>query len=138
MNAYRWNELHVGMSHSFEARVTQAMMERFRADSGDDNPLHWDPAFARERGFAREVVYGLLSSAFYSTLVSVYLPGRNVVLQGIRVRFHKPIYVDMPLQVTGTVAHMSDAVRRIEIDARIENPDGDLLSTAKIEVGLHG
>jgi len=136
MNSYRWSDLHVGMSHHFSTVVTAQMMRRFLEDFGDDNPLHVDAAFAREQGFDDVVVYGLLSASFYSTLVGVHLPGRRALLQGIQVDFVRPIYVDTQLQVRGTVVYLSDAIRRIEIAARIESNNGEVLSKAKLKVGL--
>jgi acyl dehydratase len=62
-------------------------MERFREDSGDINPLHLDRDYARARGFPDVVVYGLLASSFYSTLVGVYLPGDAVCYTGLISRF---------------------------------------------------
>lgn len=136
MNAYRWSDLHVGMSHTFSAIVTAPMMHRFLEDSGDDNPLHVDAAFARGRGFDDVVVYGLLSASYYSTLVGVHLPGRNAVLQGIQIDFVRPIYVDLPLEVRGEIVFLSDAVRRVEIAARIESRTGEVFSKAKLKVGV--
>lgn len=136
MNSYSWSDLHVGMSHAFPAVVSAPMMRHFLEDSGDDNPLHVDAAFAREQGFDDVVVYGLLSASYYSTLVGIYLPGRHAVLQGIQVDFVRPIYVDMPLQVRGEIVHLSDAVRRVEIVARIESDSGEVLSKAKLKVGV--
>ena len=136
MNSYRWRDLYVGMSHTFSASVTAPMMRRFLEDSGDDNPLHVDAAFAREQGFDDVVVYGLLSASYYSTLVGVHLPGRHAVLQGIQVDFVKPLYVDMPLEVRGEIVHLSDAVRRVEIVANIVTRSGEILSKAKLKVGV--
>jgi 3-hydroxybutyryl-CoA dehydratase len=136
MNSYRWDNLHVGLSHSFSAVVTASMMRRFLEDSGDNNPLHTDAAYAKAQGFDDVVVYGLLSASYYSTLVGVHLPGRHAILQGIQVDFVRPVYVDMPLEIRGEIIHLSDAVRRAEITARIESQTGDVLSKAKIKVGI--
>jgi 3-hydroxybutyryl-CoA dehydratase len=136
MNSYSWSELHVGMSHTFTAVVTASMMSHFLEDSGDNNPLHVDAAFAKKQGFNDVVVYGLLSASYYSTLAGVHLPGRHAMLQGIQVDFVRPIYVDMPLQVRGEIVHLSDAVRRVEIAARIESDSGEVLSKAKLKVGV--
>lgn len=137
MNSYRWSDLQVGLSHSFSAMVTPPMMRRFLDNCGDDNPLHTDAAFARGHGFDDVVVYGFLSASFYSTLVGVHLPGRHAILQGIQVDFVLPVYVDVPLEIEGEIVHLSDAVRRVEIAARIKLRDGTIVSKAKLKVGLH-
>jgi 3-hydroxybutyryl-CoA dehydratase len=136
MNSYRWRDLHVGMFHTFSANVTERMMSHFLEDFCDDNPLHVDMAVALENGFQNKVVYGLLSSSYYSTLVGVHLPGRYALLQGIHIDFVRPIYVDVPLIVRGEIVYLSEAVRRVEIAACIKSHQGEVLSKAKIRVGF--
>lgn len=136
MNAYRWSELHTGLAHSFSVQLTPAMMQDFLHLSGDTNPLHLDAAFAKEAGFPDVVAYGMLTSALYSRMVGVYLPGRFCLLHGIQVDFSNPAYVGDWLTVKGEIAHLNDAFRRIEIKASIENGT-QLISKAKIRVGLN-
>lgn len=136
MNEYRWSDLQPGLSHSFDAVVTAEMMRHFGDDSGDNNPMHVDAAFAASNGFPGVVVYGLLSSAFYSTLVGVHLPGRFALLQGINVDFHRPIFVGLPLRIKGEITHLNDAYKQATISAEITTHEGERLSKAKIRVGL--
>lgn len=136
MNAYRWSELHIGLAHSFTVQLTPAMMQDFLHLSGDTNPLHLDATFAKEAGFPDVVAYGMLTSALYSRMVGVYLPGRFCLLHGIQVDFSNPAYVGDWLTVKGEIAHLNDAFRRIEIRASIENGT-QVISKAKIRVGLN-
>jgi 3-hydroxybutyryl-CoA dehydratase len=136
MNTYRWSELHTGLAHSFSVQLTPAMMQDFLHLSGDTNPLHLEPAFAVESGFPDVVAYGMLTSALYSRMVGVYLPGRFCLLQGIQVDFSSPAYVGDWLTVKGEITHLNDAFRRIEIKASIENGT-QVISKAKIRVGLN-
>lgn len=135
MNEYGWDDLSVGLSHGFDAVVTNEMMLGFLAQTGDVNPLHVDTDYARSRGFEDRVVYGLLTSSFYSTLIGVYLPGRNALLQGLNITYNKPAYVGRELRVWGEIKFMTEAYRRLEISARISAGD-DQLSKAKILVGV--
>ena len=136
MNTYHWSELHTGLAHSFSVQLTPVMMQDFLQLSGDTNPLHLEPAFAVDSGFRDVVVYGMLTSALYSRMVGVYLPGRFCLLHGIQVDFCNPAYVGDWLTVKGEIAHLNDAFRRIEIKASIENGTS-VISKAKIRVGLN-
>lgn len=137
MNAYQWNELHEGLSHEFEAELTQSMIEDFVRLSGDNNPLHTDPEFAQKAGFRTAVAHGMLTSALYSRLVGIYLPGRYWILHGIDLDFVKPAFVGDCLRVSGAVTYLNQAFRRVEMKATIYNQHGHLISRAKIRVGLH-
>lgn len=137
MNAYRWDELEVGLHHEFQVTLTADAMRAFAALSGDTNPLHADAAYAEGAGFRGPVVFGLCTSAFYSRLVGVYLPGRHALLHGIDLEFVSPAYVGDALLVAGEISYLSDAYRRIELRGRITNQEGKIVSKAKIRVGLH-
>jgi len=137
MNAYRWDDLRVGLSHELSAAITADMMIAFTTLSGDTNPLHMDPEYATKAGFPGPVVFGLLTSSFYSQLVGVHLPGKYALLQGINVDFVSPAYIGDRLLVSGEITYLNDAYRQIEIKGRITNQENKLVSKAKIRVGLH-
>jgi len=137
MNSYRWDELSEGLSHEFEVQLTQSMLKKFLELSGDQNPLHTDSEFARHGGFRDKIAYGMLTSALYSTLVGVYLPGRYCLLQGIDVDFVNPAFLGDHLRVAGSISYLNRAYRRAEVKASIHNGDGQLISRAKIRVGVH-
>jgi 3-hydroxybutyryl-CoA dehydratase len=137
MNAYRWDDLKVGLRHEFQVTLTAEMMQAFAAMSGDANPLHVDAAYATGAGFRGPVVFGLLTSSFYSQLVGVHLPGKYALLHGIDVDFVSPAFVGDTLRVAGEVTFLTDAYQRIELRARITNQDDKVVSKAKIRVGLH-
>ena len=136
MNHTRFEDLRVGLTEIFEVTVTAEMIEDFLRISGDCSPIHVSEEYAREKGFAGRVVYGLLVSSFYSTLVGVYLPGEHCVLQEISVDFKKPVYIGDALTVTGTVKEVHETLRRVTVKAKIKNQDEKTVSTANITVGV--
>ncbi len=121
---------------SFEVTVTSEMMDRFYEISGDNNPLHMDADFARERGFADRVVYGMLTSSFYSTLAGVYLPGKYCLLHSVDSSFHASVFVGDKLTVSGVVKIKYETTKTIEIAAKIVNQDGKKVGKAKILAGF--
>ncbi|HEX3695962.1 MAG TPA: MaoC family dehydratase [Polyangia bacterium] len=138
MNQYRWDDLRVGLRHEFSAAIDDQMMNVFAALSGDRNPLHVDAAYAGAAGFRGPVVFGLLTSSFYSQLVGMHLPGKFALLHGLDVDFVAPVFVGDRLTVSGEVTFLTEAYRRVELKARIVNQNGKAISKAKIRVGLHG
>ena len=137
MNAYRWEELKVGMKHDFEAIFTEEMAHKFAEISGDVNPLHVDREYAIAAGFAAPVLFGMLTSSLYSQLVGVYLPGRFALLEGIDLDFNSPSFAGEKLFVQGEIIFMSESFRRMEIKATIRKQDRKLVSKAIIRVGMH-
>ena len=136
MKSYAWEELHVGLSAGFEVTVTEDMMARFTQSTGDENPLHLDPEYARREGFKGPVVYGLLTASFFSTLAGVHLPGARCLLQGVTANFHQPVYVGDRLTVQGEVAYRNESFRQAEVSCRITNQHGAKVATGKLKVGV--
>jgi 3-hydroxybutyryl-CoA dehydratase len=137
MNAYRWSDLAVGMTHEFAASFSEADVADFARISGDSNPLHTDPAYAQAHGFQSMVLFGMLTSSLYSRLVGVYLPGQFALLQGIDIHFHSPCIANEMLSVRGEIVYLLDAPRRLEIKAAIRNTERKIVSKATIWVGMH-
>ena len=136
MNTYVFNEIKVGMSAAFNVVVTEEMQDNFLKLSGDNNPMHVDCEYATLSGFKDRVVYGMLTSAFYSRLAGVYLPGRNCLLQECKISFNKPVYIGDKLKVYGEVVEVNDMFQRITVKADIQNEKGVKVSKAKIIAGV--
>ena len=136
MNEYTFDEIAVGASESFAVTVTADMMDRFRADTGDVNPLHNDEAFALERGYTGRVTYGMLTASFLSTLAGVYMPGKWCLIQRVETDFPKPVYPGDTLTVTGTVKEKDDTFRNVTLAVRIRNQNGDTVLRGKMRLGV--
>ena len=136
MNNYKFVDIHVGLEESFSVRVKSEKLDKFLKISGDINPLHTDTEYSKSKGFSDRVVYGMLTSSFFSTLVGVYLPGKYCLLQGIDIQFSKPVYIDDILTITGKVSYINEAYKQIEIKAIIINQDNERVSKATIKVGV--
>ena len=137
MMDYRWSDLHVGMKHRFEAVFTTEDAASFAALSGDVNPLHVDAEYAIAAGYPRPVLFGMMTSALYSRLVGVYLPGKYALLQGIDIDFSSPCHTGDMLHVEGEISFLSDAFQRLEIKATIRKDGRKLVSKATIRAGFH-
>ena len=136
MNEYKFSDIEIGLEESFEVKIDNSKMDKFLDISNDINPLHVDSNYAKKKGFLDRVVYGLLTSSFYSTLVGVYLPGKSCILQGIDIQFSKPVYIGDALKISGKVSYINEAYKQIEIKAFITNQNNEKVSKATIKTGV--
>lgn len=136
MNEYRFEDLKIGKEEYFTVTVTEEMMKQFLELSGDSNPLHNDREFALSQGYQDKVVYGLLTTSFISKLVGVLLPGKYCLLQGIDVKYSRPVYVGDILIVKGIVDELHESVKRCSIKVEIQNQDEKKVVKGKVEVGF--
>ena len=136
MNEYKFSDIEIGLRESFEVKIDASKMDKFLDISNDINPLHVDSNYAKKKGFPNRVVYGLLTSSFYSTLVGVYLPGKYCILQGIDIQFSKPVYIGDALKISGKVSYINEAYKQIEIKAFITNQNNESVSKSTIYNGV--
>lgn len=137
MNNFTFEEIFVGQTAEFVGEAIDTdMLEKFRDISGDNNPLHTDENFAKEKNFPGRVVYGMLTASLYSKLAGEYLPGKNCLLQSVHADFLSPVFIGDILTVSGKVIEKHDSVRQIVVKAIIKNQNGKKVSRAKIEAGV--
>ena len=137
MNEYKFNDLFLDKYETFGTTILPDMMDQFLFISGDSNPLHQDIEYATAHGFKDRVVYGLLTSTFYSTFVGVYLPGKYALLHGLKkINFLKPVFIGDHLNIHGKVVYINEAYKVVEIKAWITNQNEEIVSNAIIAVGL--
>lgn len=85
--------LSVGKVASIERTFTQADVETFAALTGDDNPIHLNPAYAQSRSFPACVVHGALINGLVSAVIGTKLPGPGCVVVHQVLVFPKPLFV---------------------------------------------
>ncbi len=100
--------------------LTQADFDAFARLSGDDNPIHVDPAFAARTRFGRTVSHGMLLYSVLCGFLNQQFPGAIQVSQSFT--FRAPTYADEPstLQVTVLEQLPDNQVRLGVVMARLD------------------
>jgi acyl dehydratase len=75
-------------------RITVSDIERFGAESGDMNPLHFDDLFARKLGFERRVAHGMLFNGWITRILGNEYPGPGTIFLQNETTFLGPVYPD--------------------------------------------
>lgn len=129
-----FDDLTVGKKASFETTVREEDIAGFVGLSGDASPIHLEDSFASVRGFRGRIVHGVLTAAYVSRLIGVYLPGANGLLQTIELQFRQPCYPGMTIRVSGKIVRRIEAVKvvRIKIDV-IDVNSGMILSNGIVQ-----
>lgn len=136
MNEYRLGDLFIGMRAEFSREITEDMLRKFLEISGDQNPLHHDPAFAELMGFPNKVVFGMLTASLLSTLGGCYLPGKFCLIQEVEAKFIKPVFVGDKLTVTGEISEIYEDLNRIVVKVLIFNQNRAKVLRGKLKVGM--
>jgi acyl dehydratase len=84
-------------SISYQTRPDQALLYRL---SGDRNPLHSDPSFAKRGGFPKPILHGLCTFGFTGrALLHTLCQSDPARFKSIDVRFSRPVFPGDTLEV---------------------------------------
>ena len=136
MNNISYEQIKVDHVEEFSFSVTEKHMEMFLQITKDENPLHCDEKYAKERGFEQKVVYGMLTASFLSTLAGVYLPGKKSLIHAVSIEMVKPVYVGENLVCEAVVVEKNDLFKAIVVKYSIKNNLGEKKLRGKMRIGV--
>ena len=113
----------------FKARrsFTRDEVERFASISKDYNPVHFDPRFARARGFD-----GLICHGLHVASVATEIGGQlGWLASGLTVRFRKPVYVGDTVECRLVVREVGPD-GRATADVVFSNQRGEVVMSAEM------
>ena len=106
-----FENIQISDSAYIEHTVTEEDISGYVRLVGDDNPLHLDSEYAKNAGFDGQIVHGMLTASFISTLIGTKLPGPGALWYEASLRFLSPVCVGEKITDKGTVKSKSPALR---------------------------
>ena len=102
-----------------ELRVTpdRYLPHRYAGASGDFNPIHIDPEFAKNVGLPGNILHGLYSMAQVARAQTAAAGGDPRALRRLSVQFRGMGYPEQEIVVTGQVAEVRDGAAVVETEA---------------------
>jgi acyl dehydratase len=106
--------------------LTRAWIARYAQASGDDNPIHLDPDYARALGLPSVIVHGTLLEGLLLQALARWYPAAT--LKRLATTFLSPIVEGQTVRITGRVLKSweADAASQVLIRLKLERDDGKL------------
>jgi 3-hydroxybutyryl-CoA dehydratase len=117
-----------------ELRVTpdKYLPHRYAGASGDFNPIHIDPEFAKAVGLPGNILHGLWMMAQVARGNAALAGGDPRALKRLSVQFRGMGFPEQELVVTGTVKEASDG--RVVIDTVAAQGENQVIRNAQAEL----
>jgi acyl dehydratase len=122
--------------------VQQIQLTRYAGASGDFNPIHQDPAFARAAGMGDVFAHGMLSMGFVAQSVTDWLGAGTVRTIGVRfaalvrlgdvITCRGRVVAKRPAKAAGRGRHL------VDLELWAENQRGEKVVTGKATAALVG
>jgi acyl dehydratase len=119
-----------------ELRVTPdaGLTKRYAEASGDPNPIHIDPDFAKSVGLPGVILHGLYSMAQVARAHTEAAGGDPRALRRLSVQFRGMGFPEQEIVVTATVKEASDG--RVVTDTVAAQGDNRIIRNAEAELSL--
>ncbi len=108
-------------------------LERYAGASGDDNPLHLEPAAAAAVGLEAPLVHGMLMMSCFEPALRRWR--QDIVICKLSGKFLRPVFVGGAIVVAGRVARARlDPHPELMLRLTAHGPNGDLAILAEATV----
>ena len=116
--------------------IQQIQLTRYAGASGDFNPIHQDPEFARAAGMGDVFAHGMLSMGFVAQAVTDWAGAGTV--RKIGVRFAALVRLKDTVTCRGRVLQTAqeNGANLVELEIWAENGNGEKVVTGKATVAL--
>jgi acyl dehydratase len=119
-----------------ELRVTpdKYLPHRYAGASGDFNPIHIDPEFAKQVGLPGNILHGLYMMAVVAQANTALADGDPRALKRLSVQFRGMGTPELELVVTGAVKEANG--NRVVVDTIAAQGDNQVIRNAEAEIEL--
>lgn len=120
-----------------ELKVTpdKYLTNRYAGASGDFNPIHIDPDFAKAVGLPSNILHGLYSMGLVAKAAAQGLAGGDPrALKKLTVQFRGMGLPEQEIEVTGTVKEVDGD--RVVVDLEAAQGDNRIIRNAQAELEL--
>jgi phosphate acetyltransferase len=129
-----FDEIEVGDTATLVRTLTEQDITLFAVMSGDINPAHVDPEYAKSSRFREVIGHGMWSGALISTVLGTEFPGPGTIYLGQNLRFRRPVKVGDTISIKVTAKEKDAEKGKVVLDTECLNQDGEVVVSGTAEV----
>ncbi|MGE3276669.1 MAG: MaoC family dehydratase [Vicinamibacterales bacterium] len=119
--------VHAGQTATRSLTLSADHVRKYSEISGDENPLHFDEAFAARTKFGRLVVQGGLTTGLLHALVAMDMPGPGTVFLSQNWKFTAPVFIGDTITATAEIVSVHPSKPVTQLAVRITRGDGEVV-----------
>ena len=126
---HTFDEIKLGDTAHLVRTLQAEDIQLFAAMSGDVNPAHVDPEYAKSTQFHGIIAHGMWGGTLISTVLGTEYPGPGTIYLSQSLNFLKPVHIGDTIEVRLTVASKDEHKHHITFDCCCINQKGDAVIT---------
>jgi len=124
----------IGTEVSVKKAFTQEEVNSYTRTSGDSNPIHYDPEYAKKTPFNKPIVPGLQVASLFGGLLGSKLPGKGTIHIGQTLQFLKPVYMNEEVEATIKIISIRSDKPVITFQVTCSKENGEIAITGEAVV----
>lgn len=129
-----FDEIQVGDAANLTRTLRPEDIQLFAIMSGDVNPAHVDPEYARSSMFHEVIAHGMWGGALISTVLGTEFPGPGTIYIDQTLHFSRPVKVGDTITITLTCTRKFDHNKHMIFDCVCINQDALQVIRGQAEV----
>lgn len=117
----------VGDTFEHKVSYSQEQVNTFAEISGDKNPIHIDPEFAKTTPFGRPIVHGIFSASVFSKVFGMLFPGPGTIYMGQNLKFTGPVFIGEEYIAKFVVTKVRTDKHMGFVDCTLESKEGKVV-----------
>jgi phosphate acetyltransferase len=126
---HTFDEIKIGDTAHLIRTLKAEDIQLFAAMSGDVNPAHVDPEYAKSTHFHGLIAHGMWGGALISTVLGTQYPGPGTIYLSQSLNFLKPVHIGDTIEVRLTVATKDEQKHHVMFDCDCTNQKGETVIT---------
>ncbi len=119
-----YDEIRIGDTAKLSRTLEPQDIQLFAIMSGDVNPAHVDPEYAKSSMFHEVIAHGMWGGALISTVLGTQFPGPGSIYINQTLHFSRPVKVGDTMTVALTCLKKFDHNKHVLFDCVCTNQDG--------------
>jgi phosphate acetyltransferase len=124
---HTFDEIRIGDGAHLLRTLKDEDIQLFAAMSGDVNPAHVDPEYAKSTQFHGVIAPGMWGGALISTVLGTEYPGPGSIYLSQSLRFERPLHVGDTLDVRVTVTAKDERHHHVTLDCTCTDQEGQVV-----------
>ena len=129
-----FDEIRIGDTASIVRTLKPEDIQLFAVMSGDINPAHVDPEYARSTMFHEVIAHGMWGGALISTVLGTLYPGPGTIYINQTLKFMRPVTLGDIVTVSVTVTAKFEQNHHVTLECKCVNQDGRTVIAGSAEV----
>lgn len=134
----KFEDLSTGQSAELTRTFTETEVVLYAGITGDLNPAHVNEVEASRSRFGGRLVHGMLTAGLVSAVLGTRLPGPGAIYVSQTLRFTRPVHIGDTVTARVEVTELDPERRRVHLDTRCLNQDGNVVLEGEAEVLVPG